>query len=282
MCKYCETFGGDTLWYLNPRAHAWRIYRLKERIYKDAKLTTESVGEVDWEPFTDIIPLKETNPELYQEKLEKISEHIGAMSKMQVVPLKDVEQMLEIAGMNTKLNCVCRYFYRGWMQKNQDEMYCGGMGPSMLRWERWPERYKGCTEQGGIKFMSVDEAIEWIREMDKIGWVHCVGHEVTSVNMLCNCNYPECMIMRYRINYNIQGGLLKAHYIAMVDWEKCTGCTSCMHRCYFGALRYNPNWNRAEIDHNVCFGCGLCETSCPENAIRLERREKYPGLKNNW
>ncbi len=281
MCKYCETFGGDTLWYLNPLAHAWRNYRLKERIYKDPALT-KGAFEIDWEPITNFLPLKETHPELYQEKLDKVSEHIGAMSKMQVVPLQDVEKMLEISGMATKLNCVCRFFYRGWLHENQDEMYCGGMGPSMLRWERWPERYKGCVDAGGIKFMSMDESKEWIRMINKKGFVHCVGHEVGSVNMLCNCNYPECMIMRYRLSYNIQGALFKSHYIARINWDDCTGCKECVHRCYFGALRYNPNWNRAEIDHHECFGCGLCETQCPSSAIRLERREKYPGLKDNW
>ena len=109
MCEHCETIGGDTLWYLNPMAHAWRNYRLKERIYKDAKLTKATM-EIDWEPFTKILPLKETDPELFEKRLEGISEHIGAMSKMQVVPLQDVEKMLEISGMVTKLNCVCRLF----------------------------------------------------------------------------------------------------------------------------------------------------------------------------
>ncbi len=282
MCTYCDTFGGDRLWYLNPQAHAWRIYRVKERVNPNATITTASVGEVDWEPITEIIPLQETDPEKYQEKLDKFSEHIGSMSKLQVVPLQDIEKMLEVCGIVTSLNCVCRFFYRGWIQESQDEFYCGGLGPSMLRWERWPERYKGCRDVGGIKFMSIDEAKEWIRNINKKGFVHCVGHEVGSVNMLCNCNYPECMIMRYRIDYGVQGALLKAHYVAMVDWDKCTGCCSCTHRCYFGSLRFNPNWDRVEIDPHTCFGCGLCETTCPEEAIRLERRENFPGLKDNW
>ena len=42
-----------------------------------------------------------------------------------------------------------------------------GMGVGMLKWERWPERYKG-----GVKFVTADEAIEWTREMDKRGFVH--------------------------------------------------------------------------------------------------------------
>ena len=31
-----------------------------------------------------------------------------------------------------------------------------------------------------------------------------------------------------------------------------------------------------------CFGCGVCETGCPAEAITLERREKFPALREEW
>jgi ferredoxin len=39
---------------------------------------------------------------------------------------------------------------------------------------------------------------------------------------------------------------------------------------------------KANIDMFRCFGCGVCETGCPEEAITLERREKFPALREVW
>lgn len=282
MCLYCETFGGDTIWYLNPKAYGWRMYKIRERENPDAEVTMVNPGIVDWEPISEIIRLEETDPELYRKKLDNFSEHIGAMSKMQVVPIQDAEMIMEISNLPSSLPCMCRWIYRGILPESQDEFSCGGLGTSMLRWERWPERYKNATKCGGVDFMSVEEGKKWLRKVNEQGYVHCVGHEVGYLNMICNCNYPECMIMRYRLDYNIQGGLLKAHYVALIDREECTGCLSCAHRCQFMAMHYNPNFEKMEIDPKRCFGCGLCETACPTGAIRLERREKFPGLKDCW
>ena len=37
----------------------------------------------------------------------------------------------------------------------------------MLKWERWPEGYKG-----GVNFLNIEEAKEWNHKMDKRGMVH--------------------------------------------------------------------------------------------------------------
>jgi NAD-dependent dihydropyrimidine dehydrogenase PreA subunit len=39
---------------------------------------------------------------------------------------------------------------------------------------------------------------------------------------------------------------------------------------------------KTNIDQFKCFGCGLCETGCPTEAIELLEREKMPGLKEEW
>jgi len=39
---------------------------------------------------------------------------------------------------------------------------------------------------------------------------------------------------------------------------------------------------KAHIDQFNCFGCGLCETACPRDAISYRDRKKIPGLANVW
>jgi len=54
----------------------------------------------------------------------------------------------------------------------------------------------------------------------------------------------------------------------IIDEELCTGCTSCMESCIYGAI---------ELDNNIakvlpnCTLCGACIEACPEEAISLYR-----------
>jgi Pyruvate/2-oxoacid:ferredoxin oxidoreductase delta subunit len=39
---------------------------------------------------------------------------------------------------------------------------------------------------------------------------------------------------------------------------------------------------KANIDMFRCFGCGVCETGCPREAIKLVERKTIPMLKEVW
>ncbi len=55
-------------------------------------------------------------------------------------------------------------------------------------------------------------------------------------------------------------------YIAVVDEDKCTGCGVCESLCPFNAIKVE---DVAVVDERSCKGCGIC-TSCPSNAIDLQ------------
>ena len=48
--------------------------------------------------------------------------------------------------------------------------------------------------------------------------------------------------------------------------EKCNACGMCVE--YFGCPAISLTSERAEIDSTLCYGCGVCETICPFDAIR--------------
>jgi indolepyruvate ferredoxin oxidoreductase alpha subunit len=52
--------------------------------------------------------------------------------------------------------------------------------------------------------------------------------------------------------------------------EKCNACGVCVKA--FGCPAISLPGERAEIDDTLCYGCGVCETVCPFEAIR--RKEK--------
>jgi len=57
-----------------------------------------------------------------------------------------------------------------------------------------------------------------------------------------------------------------------VNTEACTLCLSCVGACPQGALADNPEKPQLRFVEKNCVQCGLCETTCPENAIRLQPR----------
>lgn len=57
-----------------------------------------------------------------------------------------------------------------------------------------------------------------------------------------------------------------------VDTSACTLCMSCVGACPQSALLDNPNAPQLRFLEKNCVQCGLCEKTCPENAITLTPR----------
>jgi ferredoxin len=57
-----------------------------------------------------------------------------------------------------------------------------------------------------------------------------------------------------------------------VDKDKCTLCMSCVGACPVSALQDNPTAPQLRFVEKNCVQCGLCEKTCPENAIALVPR----------
>jgi NAD-dependent dihydropyrimidine dehydrogenase PreA subunit len=194
----------------------------------------------------------------------------------QVVPLEDADKVLELSSPIGLIACICRKEVRAIDERNEHEYTCMGMGVGMLKWERWPERYKG-----GVKFVNIDEAKEWNHEMDRRGFVHILMlFGAPFIGGFCQCDYPDCNALRNAVDFGV--GPLKGHYVAVVDYDKCNGCGICAQRCQWGALKFEVTNEKANVDVFKCYGCGLCETGCPRGAIRLLDRKDVPAVAEVW
>jgi len=71
-----------------------------------------------------------------------------------------------------------------------------------------------------------------------------------------------------------------------VNKDSCTLCLACVSACPASALQDNQNAPQLRFIEKNCVQCGLCETTCPENAIALVPRllaapeRKQPVLLN--
>ena len=58
-------------------------------------------------------------------------------------------------------------------------------------------------------------------------------------------------------------------YVAQVDTDLCAGCGECADVCQFVAISVDDGF--AQVDAVACMGCGVCVAHCPQEAISLQR-----------
>ncbi len=278
MCRMCDTLSSDPkqIWYKDPRQYSNRLYKLREpgkrqeevqqSVGFQSKLQTAIEAKADGDLPTHDAIIGEMN--------QRAAMHPGG----QILPLQDAMDMTDMGTPMAAMKCICREQTRACEECSLSEYSCMGLGTGMYKWERWPERYKG-----GVEFLSPTEAKEWLEHWNRKGMVHLIMQEGGDfLGGLCNCDYPDCGAIRLRIDYGLDQQLVKAEYVCFVDFDKCNGCGDCLGRCNFNALKYETTTEKANIDQFACFGCGLCETACPRDAIYLRRRKELAGLVNVW
>jgi heterodisulfide reductase subunit A-like polyferredoxin len=58
-------------------------------------------------------------------------------------------------------------------------------------------------------------------------------------------------------------------YVAQVDDDLCAGCGECTDVCQFAAIAVEDGF--ARINAAACMGCGVCVAHCAQEAISLLR-----------
>ena len=276
MCQLCERYGEGDRWYLNPKNYARPLYKKVEKGKEREPMILDEIRA----PLNMIKPLIDLKdkPEAYEKAMEEFSKRQERMVG-QVVSLEDAKKMAEIAQPVARIDCICRRAFRATLEDGEHRpRSCLGLGMGMLRWEEWPEMYKG-----GVEFISTEETKKHFEHWHKRGMVITImAFGTPFIGGICLCDYPDCIAIRMRMDYGVKPFLLKGHQIAKVKYDGCIGCGTCAQRCQFGAIKMEVTTNKSNIDMTRCFGCGVCVYACSQEAISLIDRENLPSLKEEW
>jgi ferredoxin/biotin operon repressor len=177
----------------------------------------------------------------------------GIDSASRILAYDDVIKIIESAKTLSVTNCSCRVI----------DGACGKPLEVCMQVDRAAE-YN--IERGTGRVLSKSEAKKIIEKCEEEGLVHVVDNRQTVGHVICNCCKDCCL------NWPIMEGPKKwvapSRFEAVVDPDLCTGCETCLERCFFDAISMKDDL--AVIKAENCMGCGVCTISCPTEALRLK------------
>ncbi|MHA2009560.1 MAG: indolepyruvate ferredoxin oxidoreductase subunit alpha [Promethearchaeota archaeon] len=182
-----------------------------------------------------------------------------------VLPFEDIRKYVEEYDDIAVAHCYCRH------HRDLINDPCK-LGASKENCFLFDKSAKFVIEKNFGRRISKEEAMKIFREAEDQGLVHKVFHVRSDINRgieaICNCCKCCCGIIgMYR------GGSMPLHtvssYLAEVEEELCVGCGTCLEMCPMETI--DSENNIAFVKKEKCIGCGVCAHHCPENAIHLKR-----------
>jgi Na+-translocating ferredoxin:NAD+ oxidoreductase subunit B len=137
----------------------------------------------------------------------------------------------------------------------------------------------------GGRAISKDEAYEILKKSEEAGLVHLTSNVQGGQHYICNCCGCCCGVLRSVSELGVSESV-NSHFYAEINEELCNSCGICAdERCQVNAIEEKED--SYKIIHNRCIGCGLCISTCSEEAIVLKRKEEKdcvtpPIDENEW
>jgi len=196
-----------------------------------------------------------------------VYEEIG--SKNTVLNLDNVKKYLERSKKIALTNCACRI----------KRKHCDAPVDVCLSLNAAAENFlaKGYVQTAGgmrqpIREVTLEQALEIVTRAHDSGlvpmaYIRFDSPEPHDPSFICECCSCCCAELGLTLRFGMAPHMLKSMAIAINDDSKCKACGTCVERCHFGARSIKDG--KLAFDKDLCFGCGLCTSTCPNKAISL-------------
>ena len=276
MCEFCKEHGEGKKWYLQAKNYSEELFNEERKLM--VKDFFGKFEETVVERFGGLDKLMAAGPAAVEAVLPSIIEEQKKNHWGQVVPLEEIEQILDMTVNIIRVPCACRSVTRGLY----DARYCFGV-TTFERADQPILEYPDYSSD--LEKLTTEEAKKTIQKHDRNGLVHTVWTFITPfIYGVCNCTATDCLAMKGRLRVGLSGTFpfFKAEYVGNIDWESCNGCRDCVKLCNFGAISYSPSIQKCYINQFQCYGCGVCRSACTRDAITLKDRNASPVLAKEW
>jgi len=281
MCEFCLKHGEGKKWYLRAENYSEdllsdiRRRRMIETFFSNPEALArgaQQLSKLDRAPGF----IRGMVTRVISRRMKRV--HFG-----QVVPIEEVERILEFVTSVVRLACICRHVTRG-----EEKRYCygfslapnGGELAAILR--GLDKSFLNGPDTAGLEPLGKEETVSAFRSHEREGLCHTLWtFRAPFIGGVCNCDRSDCLAMRATVTHRMPV-MFRAEYVAEVSPDACIGCRECMRACQFGAVGYSASDKKASIDQRWCYGCGVCRCMCKRNAIRLEQRINVPAAARLW
>lgn len=166
----------------------------------------------------------------------------------------------------TVQNCICRQAH----ELNEEPCKITSRKETCMGFGEFAQMY---IDEGWGRSVSKDEALEILRKNEEEGLI-LQAQNAKLPGFICSCCGDCCGVLSGLKDFPNPAQFLNPRYNAEIDPELCLGCGTCIERCQMDAIKTRKEISKVNIKR--CIGCGNCITVCPEEAIQLVRKERAP------
>jgi len=126
-------------------------------------------------------------------------------------------------------------------------------------------------ERGQGREISKEEALKILDQAQKDGLVLQPANSQRPMS-ICTCCGCCCGLLSHQKTLAEPAQFFATNFYAEVDPDLCVGCGTCEDRCNLDAIHIEDNI--AQVNLKRCIGCGVCIPTCTSEAIKLHKKEE--------
>ncbi len=132
------------------------------------------------------------------------------------------------------------------------------------------------TKHGHARTIDKNECFDLLNKAYDHNLVQFGENVRENVSFICNCCGCCCEALLASKRFAIMNPVHTTNFIPEIQINSCNGCGLCETKCPVDAIRIESteieNQKIAIIDENLCLGCGVCVRVCNKNSILLKSR----------
>ena len=178
-----------------------------------------------------------------------------------ILPVKDIEQIIEEASDLCVGPCACRCLVDS---KSCEEPIYTCMGINFNATFRVMEK--------DSKRITKEQALEIVKNANQRGLImsleYCIQPYQSNICMCCSdCCLPMQMRYKYKIPVYNSGP-----YLPEMNSVQCSECGACSKACHWNAIKVVDQ--KIQLNLDDCNGCGLCAQACPVNCLEMVKKSE--------
>jgi len=119
-----------------------------------------------------------------------------------------------------------------------------------------------------------------LKKAEEDGLVLQPGNSLRPMN-ICTCCGCCCGVLTSQKQLPELSHFFATNFYAEVDPDLCVGCGICEDRCNLDAITIEDDI--AQVDKGRCIGCGVCVPTCTSEAMKLfKKKEEILPPKNTY